>query len=75
VTENWDRLVDEGPRLATHAIAPWAATTRELVTSEAGGVMASAVVGAATWWFDWTKVLQGLPYMGGAGRPAGRPLG
>jgi hypothetical protein len=65
----WERLVDEGTRFAQDAIAGWAATTKDLVASEAGGVMAVAVVNAATWWFDWAKALQGLPYLGGAGRP------
>ena len=51
------------------AIPAWAATTKGLAATEAGVVIAAGVVTVATWWFDWAKGVQGLPYPGGAGRP------
>ena len=65
----WDRLVAGGTRHATDAIATWAATTKGLAATEASGVMTTGAVTVATWWFPWAKGLQGLPYLGGAGRP------
>lgn len=64
---DWDLLVDEGTRIASEAIETWAATAKGLVKGEAGAVMAAAVVNAATWWFDWAKTWQELPFLGGAG--------
>jgi hypothetical protein len=68
-TEPWELLVDESTRVAAEAIAAWQAAAKRLVDSGAGGVMAVAVVTAATWWFDWAKGWQAVPYVGGAGRP------
>ena len=67
----FDRLVDQGATLVAGAIETWVATTKELAGTEPGGAIAAAMVTAATWWFDWAKGVQQIPYLGGAGRPAG----
>jgi hypothetical protein len=65
----FDRLVDQGARLVAGAIESWATTTKELAGTEPGGAIVAAMVTAATWWFDWAKGAQQIPYLGGAGRP------
>ena len=67
----FDRLVDQGATLVAGAINTWAAATKELAGTEPGGAIAAAIVTAATWWFDWAKEAQQIPYLGGAGRPVG----
>ncbi len=67
----FERLVDQGATLVAGAIETWAATTKELAGTEPGGAIVAAMVTAATWWFDWAKGAQQLPYLGGGGRPAG----
>ena len=68
-TNPFDALIEESAKITAGAINAWASLAKELLGAEPYGTLTEGMAAAAAAWFDWAKLVQEIPLIGGGGTP------